>query len=164
MTMATIRSAVDARTREKLPARRGTRWLGAVVAIAIAAVPATAGLFLAGNPFLVLGLPAAAVAGVVLGPSIRAREPVAGVVVAMATLSIGVGYGIVVGSMIVDAAAGSSGLGFGPGSVWTGIAYVAMLGLMIVGVPMLLVTVPCAMVWGFVVRRLIEGGRGIPVR
>lgn len=161
MSTTTIRSASLHRIDDTLPNRRGTRMLGAVVAVAIAAVPAFLGLVLGRSPFLAAGLPAAAIVGALLGPSVRAREPIAGLVVGMATLTIGVADVVVMLWLIAQASLAPSGASLG--SATFGIGYVGVLGLFIVGIPMLLVTTPCAIVWGYAVRRLVERGHGIAV-
>jgi hypothetical protein len=129
------------------------------VAAAVAAVPAGAGLF-GGTPFLVIGIPAAAIAGALLGPSIRSGSANVGATAVMATLSVVVGDAIVVGWMILEASAGDSGLGLGDGSALAGIVYIGILGLAAVGIPMLLITIPCAIVWAIAVGRLVAPGPG----
>lgn len=162
MTTTTIRSASLHRTDEALPNRRGTRSLGAVVAIAIAAVPAILGLVLGRSPFLAAGVPAAAIVGALLGPSVRAREPIAALAFAMASITIAVADVVVVLWLLIEASLTPPGTSLG--SATFGIGYVGVLGLFIVGIPMLVVTTPCAIVWGHAVRRLVENGHGIAVR
>ena len=45
--------------------------------------------------------------------------------------------------------------------IWGYIALWA-IALVLVGIPMLIVTVPCALLWAFIVRRLARDGMGNP--
>jgi hypothetical protein len=155
MAMSTIRPGDVPRTSANQPLERGTRALGAVVAAAVALVPATAGLFLAGTLFLAIGIPAAAIAGALLGPSIRSTSANGGATVLMATLSVALGDAIVVVWLILAAGADASGLRSGAESVWSSSIHLGILGLAAVGIPMLLITIPCAIVWAVAVRSLV---------
>lgn len=136
--------ALDAR-----PSRGLGAGVGAVVAGAVALVAA-----LLGAPFLALGIPAATVSGWWLGPGIRPTEGIAGAALKMATSTVILAdamlmAGWAVGSLArMDPLGGTSITNMIAGSVFLFVA-----GLFIVGIPMLLVTIPCGLVWAALVRR-----------
>jgi len=150
--------------------RRATGPVGAVVAGGVAVLVTVAGILIdisppvgvVDFPFLGIGIPAAALIGALVGPSIRARGGVGSAVLAMATLTIAVADAfLVLGIWIAALFSGSSGSDFlaaiaGAVALW-------LIGLIVVGVPMLLVTTPCAFVWAWILRELTRRGHGVTV-
>jgi hypothetical protein len=160
MTATTIRSAVVGAEPPKTVDRRATRGLGAAVGVAVAAAPAVAAYAYADTAFLAAGIPGALLVGALLGPRIRGDGPIAGVVVAMATLAIVVADAVVCTWAIIEPGLERLG-GTDVATLIVGGIYIGAAGLVIVGVPMLLVTLPCAFVWALVVRELVRRGRGV---
>ena len=149
---AAVRDQADSDTD---PIMIATRPGGAGVATAIAVVAAFLGFAISQSGFLGVGVPAAAIAGWFLGPSVRTGSGVVGPALGMAILTIAVADGL-----FIVGAAGNSG-----GVAADGIGgYVALwsIGVVLVGIPMLIVTVPCALLWAFIVRKLVRDGMGIP--
>ena len=143
------------------PGRRGTRRLGAGLGVVIALVPAIAGGIPTSSLFFALGIPAAGIVGGLLGPSVRERSGLGGTALSMAVLTIVVADLLLLGGALIQVVISPTSLG--TTSVATaifGLAYIGMIGLVIVGVPMLVVTIPCAFIWTFVLRRLVQRGDG----
>jgi hypothetical protein len=129
----------------------GSQWTGAAVAASVAFVAGLVGLGF-GAPLLLIGIAAVTIAGWRLGPKVRPAGGVAGMTVAMAVVTIASAD-----ALFVIPAVASTGT-----DLLTGIA-AAMLwwavGFVVVGIPMMTVVVPCALVWAVVVRRLARGSR-----
>ena len=116
-------------------------WPAAGVAFSIAFVAGLIGLGFE-TPVLLIGIPAATVAGWFLGPKIPPIGGLAGVVVPSTVTSASSSYGA-----SDPLSAVTSGL-----ALWG-------IGLVFVGIPMLIVTVPCGFVWAVLVRRLAGRAR-----
>jgi hypothetical protein len=144
----------DPGAHEAIQRPAGSRSSGALVAASISAAVALVGLAFE-VPFLAIGIPAATVAGWLLGPSVRAGAGNIGAAVAMGVTTVALADAFVVlgsaaaslfvndasgGNAILDAIAGSM-------IIW-------IIGFVIVGLPMLLITAPCGLVWAAVVRSL----------
>jgi hypothetical protein len=144
---------VATRTNEAVatgaPASRAT---GAIVGAAIAVAAALVAAPL-GSPFLALGIPAATASGWLLGPRIRPAESIVDPALRMAAVTVVVADAFLMlasmvlsivrvdpygGTTIVDAIGGS--------------LFLFTVGLVIVGIPMLLITVPCGLAWAGLVR------------
>jgi hypothetical protein len=149
---AAVRDQADGDTH---PIMTASRPVGAGVACAIAVVAALLGFAISQSGFLGVGVPAAAIAGWVLGPGIRARGGLVGPAFGMTILTIAVADGL-----FILGAAGNPGGATAEG-IW---GYVALwaIGLVIIGIPMLILTVPCALIWAYIVRRLAREGMGNP--
>jgi hypothetical protein len=133
-------------------------WPAAGVAFSIAFVAGLIGLGFE-TPALLIGIPAATVAGWFLGPKVPLGGAVAGVAVGMAILTTGIADALVVVPSVVASSASSSVGGIDPlGAVAGGLAFWG-IGLVFVGIPMLIVTVPCGLVWAVLVRRLASPAR-----
>jgi hypothetical protein len=117
---------------------------GAVVGGLIALVPATAALVAFDSLFLALGVPAAFAAGALVAPAVRTNA-IAEAVLAMAALTTLLGEATMVVAQPSDLPT--------PGSIET-----FALGLIFVGVPLAVVTVPCALAWALILQRI--GSRG----
>ena len=122
----------------------GRRVPGALLGGAIALVPAAGALLLLDNTFLLLGVPAAFVAGAALAPAVRANA-MAEAVLAMAALTTALAEVITFLVRPHELPA--------PADV-----EIFALGLIFVGVPMSVLTVPCALVWAVLVRRVGRPG------
>ena len=144
MTQATIRPSISAQHSTDAGVRRGSRLFGALVAMVIAASVAivTSPLF---ESFLSIGIPGATLLGWLLGPSVRTDESIDGPVMTMAILTIPLALVV----FIATSASATSSV--------TSVLFVALYGLLYIGIPMLFVTVPCAIAWAKVVRRLARG-------
>jgi hypothetical protein len=145
MVQTTIRPVGREQRDAEARGRRGSRLWGALIALAIAASVAivTSPLF---GSFFAIGIPAATVLGALLGPSVRTGEPVDGPVIAMATLTIPLAEVVFVLSTPSATMSVAS------------VLFVVTYGLMYVGIPMLIVTVPCAIAWAMAVRSLSRSG------
>ncbi|HTG42194.1 MAG TPA: hypothetical protein VK697_11345 [Methylomirabilota bacterium] len=148
---ATVRDQADSDTD---PIMTASRPVGAAVACAIAVVAAFLGFAISQSGFLGVGVPAAAIAGWFLGPSIRTGGGLFGPAFGMAIVTIAIADGL-----FIVGAAGNSG-GAASEAIW-GYLGLWAIGLLIVGIPMLILTVPCALVWAFIVRKLARDGMGI---
>jgi hypothetical protein len=99
-----------------------------------------------------LGSPAAALAGWIVGPRIRPGKGFVGAALAMAILTTVVADAIIVLVWVTTTMA--SGATSTPIATALGGSLVLWgLGLVFVGIPMLLVTVPCGLIWAAFVRR-----------
>jgi hypothetical protein len=133
-------------------------WPAAGVAFSIAFVAGLIGLSFE-TPVLLIGIPAATVAGWFLGPKVPLGGGVAGVAIGMAVLTTAIADALVVVPTVVASAASSSVGGIDPlGAVAGGLAFWG-LGLVFVGIPILIITVPCGLVWAVLVRRLAGRAR-----
>jgi hypothetical protein len=141
MAPTTIRRSVGEQRTVDPVVRRGSRLPGAVVALAIAASVAIVTWPVFGS-FFAFGIPAATMLGWWLGPAVRSDEPIDGPVIVMALLSIPLAEAI----WIVATPSATTSV--------TAVLFVGIYGLMYIGIPMLFVTVPCAIAWAKVVRRL----------
>jgi hypothetical protein len=143
-------------------AANGRGWTGAWIGAAIALLPTLAGLA-AGVPLLALGIPAAAVAGGIVGPRVRPDRGVVGVGLAMAVLTVLVADTIVVGGLGLAGLAGSS-----PDasliSAAVGALFLWTVGLIVVGIPALAVTIPCGLAWAALARRRTGAARSTVTR
>lgn len=135
------------------PEGRASRRLGAAVGAAVAGTVALIAAPL-GAPFLALGIPAATVSGWWLGPGVRTTEGIAGSSLKMAAATVILADAMlmtgsaVVNFIVVDPFGGTSITNLIAGSV-----FLFAAGLVIVGIPMLLVTIPCGLAWAALVRR-----------
>ena len=132
-------------------------WPAAGVAFSIAFVAGLIGLGFE-VPFLLLGIPAATVAGGFLGPKVPPSGGVAGVAVGMALLTTAIADALVV----IASAVSSSASSFGPTEPWSAVVgglALWVIGLVVVGIPMLIITAPCGLVWAVLVRALARGPR-----
>ena len=163
MTISTLRGG----PRASLPGseRRGSRLLGggtaAVIAIAANVIAFTVdapGPFpQSGLPYLALGIPAAALVGAWLGPTVGELTGARSAAFLMAVATIPVADAFVVLAVLfatffatpttVDPAGPIVALG----AIW-------LIGLVLVGLPMLVVTAPCAIVWALLVRATVRRG------
>jgi len=148
---ATVTDQVGA---DRVPIMTGSRPLGAAVAAGIAVIAAFLGFAIGNTEVLGLGIPAAAISGWLLSPSIRSQGGIAGPAVAMAVSSIAADAWLVLGS-VSSSASGSEAI-VGAFGLWA-------IGLLIVGIPMLIVTAPCGIAWAVIVRRLARDGVGRPL-
>jgi len=128
------------------------RWHGAAVGFSIAFIAGMIGLGFE-VPFLLLGIPAATVAGWFLGPRVAADGGVAGMAIAMAVVTIATADAMLVTSLGVT----SVGAGLAQGLATAMLAWA--LGMVFVGIPMLAITLPCGLVWAVLVRMLARGSR-----
>jgi hypothetical protein len=135
-----------------------SRWLGAGVAFSIAFVAGLIGLGF-DAPYLLLGVPAATIAGALLGPGIDAWGGIGRMSVAMALETTAIADALVV--MVAGAAslARSPGGGVDPLTSVAGAVAFWGIGLFVVGIPMLIVTVPCGLAWAVLVRMLARRSR-----
>jgi hypothetical protein len=145
LTQTTIRPANRDRRYADPPGRRGSRPWSALIALASAAFVAIIASPLFGS-FFAIGIPAATVLGALLGPSVRANQSVDGPVIAMATLSIPLAEIV----FILSTPSATTRV--------ESVLFVVTYGLMYVGIPMLIVTVPCAIGWAMAVRGLSRRG------
>jgi hypothetical protein len=135
-----------------------SRLSGAGVAFSIAVVAGLIGLGLEA-PFLLLGIPAATAAGWFFGPMVRPTGGVADLGIGMAVVTIAIADALVVAVSSVGSLASSSFGGIDPlSAVARGLALWG-IGLVIVGIPMLTITVPCGLVWAVLVRMLARRPR-----
>jgi hypothetical protein len=155
MTATTIRAATIASEPAPIAERSASRRLGGLVAVAIAAPIGIGVLAFADTTFFLAGTPAAGIAGVWLGPKIRSRSSIAVTAVSMALLTIVLAE-IVVCAWAITAPGLDRLATADAGSLMVGTIYLAMIGLVIVGIPMLMVTVPCGLAWAWIVRRLVR--------
>jgi hypothetical protein len=137
------------------PARR---WTGAAVAFSIAFVAGLIGLGFRA-PLLLLGIPAATVAGWFLGPTVNAASGIGGLSVAMAVVTVGIADALVVLGGAVGSLTSSSTSGLDPLTAIAGAVFLWVVGLVVVGIPMLVITVPCGLAWAVVVRMLARRPR-----
>ena len=161
MTASAIGSVTRPRDEPWLE-RRGTRSLGALTAAMIALLAAGLALALGGDLFVLSAIPAAALVGAILGPSVWPGHSVWGAVAAMAALTVVVAdmfvlVGLLVGAHLASGAAANADLA----ATIVGLGYIGLIGLVIVGVPMLIVTTPCAIAWALIVRHLVSHGHGV---
>ena len=146
-------SAKDRRDGHVAAPSMGSRRSGAAVAATIAVVAALIALR-AGTPFLLLGVPAATIAGWLLGAKVRPAGGVANMSLAIALVTTAIADALylipfVMSSTRVDLLGSMASLMF-----WS------VVGLVVFGIPMLFVTVPCGLVWAVLVQRLAhDGGR-----
>jgi hypothetical protein len=132
-------------------------WPGSGVAFSIAFVAGLIGLGFE-TPVLLIGIPAATVAGWFLGPKVPVSGGLAGVAAGMAILTIAIADALVVVPSMVASASSSYGPSDPLSAVTSGLALWG-IGLVFVGIPMLIVTVPCGLVWAVLVRRLAGRAR-----
>jgi hypothetical protein len=126
------------------------RPVGAAVGSAIAIVAAFLAYGIGQTDFLGVGIPAAALSGWLLGPTIQSRGGVVGPGIGMATLTIAIADALFILGSLADPA--SSVQTFSRAfELW-------LVGLVFVGIPMLVVTVPCGVVWVLAVRKLASDG------
>ena len=129
------------------------RMTGASVALVIAGTVALVAAMMAA-PVLFVGVPAAGLAGWILGPRVE-RAGTAEVGAAMGAATVVIADTLVVGGAAM--ASGSTNWDL-VGRVGGGVAIWA-IGLGIVGLPMLAITIPCGIVWAFGVRRVARSMR-----
>jgi hypothetical protein len=132
---------------------RPSRLTGASVAIGIAGIAGLVGTGL-GAPFLLLGIPAAMAAGWVLAPRVGPSTDLAGLGAAMGGLTV-----VLADTMLMVGAAAASldSNGDMPRDLVAGVigmTFFWMVGLLVVGLPVLILTIPCGVLWVFLVRRL----------
>ena len=139
-----------------------SRWSSALVAFSIALVPGLVGLGFE-QPFLLVGIPAATIAGWRLGRRIRPTGGLIEVALAMAVATVAIADALVViplgiGSSMAAGEAGSF-------DVFRGLAaslFLWFFGFILVGVPMMVVTFPCGLLWAALVRKLAGAGAHEP--
>jgi hypothetical protein len=142
-------------------ARRSGAMMGASVAIVAVAAALGFGPILAhglaapapglGASFVLAGIPAAAIAGWIMGPRSR-REGFVGAGLSTAILTTALADAMIVVAWLTPTVASG-----GPSTTPIGTALVGAfvlwgLGLVFVGIPMLFITVPCALVWTVLTR------------
>ena len=135
-----------------------SRWPGAAAGFSIAFVAGMIGLGF-GAPFLLLGIPAATAAGWFFGPMVRPGGGVADAAFCMAVLTTAIADALVV---VVSALASTAATSFGgidPLATVLGALALWGIGLVIVGIPMLAITLPCGLAWAMVVRMLARRPR-----
>ena len=128
--------------------------VSAVIAAAIAAIPAIAVFAIGHTWFFALGIPSAAISGWLIGPAIRSDGDIFGPAMGMALLPIAIADALFLLRPDMTTATGADAIApllFG----W-------LLGLIVIGFPMLIVTIPCAAIWALLVRRLVRPGVGRP--
>jgi len=86
-------------------------------------------------------------------------EDIVGIAVAMAATTVALTDALVVSGSAISAVVGADRFG-GPSlaEALAGSVFIWGIGLIVVGIPMLLVTVPCGLVWARFVRRLAATG------
>jgi hypothetical protein len=131
-----------------------SRWSGAAVAFSIAFVAGLVGLGFE-QPLLLLGIPAATIAGWWLGPRISPTSDLIVITVAMALATVAIADTLVVIPLGIGSATTASLVGsIDP---FRGIAaslFLWFFGFILVGVPIMVVTVPCGLLWAALVRKL----------
>ena len=146
----TITNADAGIARSADPAACASGWWGAAVGFSIAFVATLIG-FGFDAPFLALGIPAATIAGWRLGPKVTSSGGVVGMAVAMGVATVAVADAlVVVGSLGLSSASGGTDLlaTIGGGVVvWS-------IGFVVVGIPMMILTIPCGVVWAVLVGAL----------
>jgi hypothetical protein len=148
---AAVRDRADGDTN---PIMTASRPVGAGIACAIAVAAAFLGFAISQSGFLGVGVYAAAIAGWFLGPSIRTRGGLAGPAFGMAILTIAMADGLfVLGAADNSGGAAADAIG-GYLALWA-------VGIVLVGIPMLILTLPCALLWAFIVRKVTHEGMGI---
>jgi hypothetical protein len=153
MASTIIPAAVGDRAGDTFSIMTGTRPVGAAVASAIAIVAAFVTYAIGHSDFLGLGVPAAAIAGWLLGPSVWRGGGLAGPTLGMGMLTVAIADALfVLGATATPSEAAAGAIG----------RYVALwvVGLVLVGIPMLIVTVPCGLLWVFIMRKLARDGIG----
>jgi hypothetical protein len=153
MASTIISAAVGDRAGDTFSIMTGTRPVGAAVASAIAIVAAFVTYSIGHSDFLGLGIPAAAIAGWLLGPSVWSGGRLAGPTLGMGMLTVAIADALfVLGATATPSEAAAGAIG----------RYVALwvVGLVLVGIPMLFVTVPCGLLWAFIMRKLARDGIG----
>jgi hypothetical protein len=153
--MATLTEAVTEGSHDDHAVRRSARRRGAVaglaVATAIAGLETAAGL----EPWVDLPIGAtgaipAMLCGWWLGPTAASRT-LGDAILSAAAIAIGVvalGDALVVVAMVV----GASGVGLADPTTYLAMTWLYLFGLVLVGVPMLMITVPAGVAWLALVR------------
>lgn len=131
---------------------------GATVAFSIAVVAGLIGLGFEA-PLLLLGIPAATVAGWILGPTVKPANGIGGISVAMAVVTVAIADALVILALGVGSLTSSSTGGLDPLAAIAGAVILWGIGFVVVGIPMLFITVPCGLVWAVVVRMLARRAR-----
>ena len=159
MTASTIRTTHG--TDAESIGRRATRTASAAVAAAIALLVTFVATSYGADPFVGLGIPSAAAVGAWLGPSVRDRGGLGGPVIAMAIVTILLAEALLlVGWLFQSASITSSGdAGDLIGTIVV-LGWAGVIGLVIIGGPMLLLTTPCAIAWALILRQLVRHGHG----
>jgi len=149
MDAVLVAPAVDQGDAQAAGPSIADRWIGAAVAASVAFLAALVGLGV-DAPFLLIGIPAATIAGWRLGPKVPPAGGVAGMGTAMAILTIAAADALIVIPMI--ASTGTDLLNIIPAAMilW-------VVGFAVVGIPMMTLVVSCAFVWAVVVQRLARG-------
>jgi hypothetical protein len=153
-SIITTTSSAAATAAPGIPSEaRATRSMGAAAGALVAGAAALLALAM-DAPLLALGLPAATVAGFWLGPQVRSSGAIAAPAVAMGALTV-----LLADALLVAGAGGLSLLETGR-VVDTSLAnaiggglFLFLIGLIVVGSPMLAITIPCGLIWAAVVRR-----------
>jgi hypothetical protein len=156
MDTMTLSATVDRPSRDDVgvPA---SRWPGTAIAFSIAFAAGLIGLGFEA-PFLLLGIPAATAAGWFLGPKLPPSGGLAGVAIGMAVLTTAIADALVVVPSAVASLSSSFG-GIDPLTAGAGALASWGIGLVIVGIPMLIITAPCGLVWAVLVRTLARRAR-----
>jgi hypothetical protein len=145
--------------------RRGGRAQGAIVAAAVAIAATILGIVIGQVWGMALGIPAATVSGWWLAPRIRTDRAPIGVMFSMAALTIALADAMAVLGLFVGATIAGTGPAGGTGQFGElallqligGAILFWLLGLILVGILSLLVVVPCAAAWAYIVRKLAQG-------
>jgi hypothetical protein len=147
-----------------VPVLRASRILGAGVAAVIAVAAALIAAGLNGGWLFALGIPAATVSGWALGPSVRNVAWPLGATMGMAALTVALADAIAVAT-IISSGGGYATDGVDPISATAFIpvasAVIWLFGFIVVGLPALAITIPCAAIWSLVVRSLIRRAVGV---
>ena len=163
MTISTLRGGPSELLQR--PERRGSRLLGGGVAALIAVVANVIAFKLdargpfpqSGFPYLALGIPAAVLVGAWLGPTVGERTGARSAAFLMAVATIAVADALLILVSLV-ASQFVTPTPLDPVSLIVSLGAFWLFGLFIAGVPMLVVTAPCAIVWAVVVRALVRRG------
>lgn len=145
--------------------RRATRATGAAVGAAVALVATLAAEILGVRapivndqvPLLATGIPAAAVIGAIVAPSVGERSGAGWAGFVMATMTIPLADAIFVVGVLVTAMLAAPLL-TDPLTAVVGLGALWLIGLVIVGLPMLVVTIPCSIAWTLIVRAVVRRG------
>ncbi|MFL5725999.1 MAG: hypothetical protein ACJ77F_06635 [Chloroflexota bacterium] len=160
MTGTTIRAAATrGPSLAVVRQRRGTTLLGAAVGAVLAVVATLVGASLTGSSFLAVGIPAATIVAGAAGPWVHERHWNGGPMLLVATATVALADCFVVAGMLINALSSPSPVP-DPMTTAGGALTMWVIGLVIVGLPMLVITTPCAIVWALVVRELVRRGHG----
>lgn len=98
-------------------------------------------------------------AGWILGPTVKPANGIGGISVAMAVVTVAIADALVILALGVGSLTSSSTGGLDPLAAIAGAVILWGIGFVVVGIPMLFITVPCGLVWAVVVRMLARRAR-----